>query len=161
MPLSPVGIVHTIVGIIALIFGIKSIWSNKQILLSTFSGKVYLGATFITAATALTIFKHGSFNPAHGLAILTLAAVIVGITIEKYPLFKSWNKYFVNLAFSSTFLFHLLPTATEILTRFPMDAPVVSEFKDPILQNTFTGILLFFILFLTLQMHWLRKQPSK
>lgn len=158
MPLSPVGIIHTVVGIIALFFGVKSIWNNKQILLSTKSGKIYLGATVITAATALTIFKHGGFNAAHGLAILTLVAVFCGMFLDKYPLFKSWNKYFVSLAFSSTFLFHLLPTATEILTRFPMQAPLVSELKDPLLQKTFLVILVIFLMFLIMQMNWLRKQ---
>lgn len=158
MPLSLVGIIHTIVGIIALFFGIKAIWKDKQILLCAKSGKIYLGATVITAVTALTIFKHGSFNPAHALAILTLIAVCVGIALDKYPLFKSWNRYFVNIAFSSTFLFHLLPTATEILTRFPMDAPLVSDFEDPILQNTFLVIMLFFVVFLIMQMNWLRKK---
>ena len=160
MPLSPVGIIHTFVGIIAIFFGIKSIHNNKQIMLSSNSGKIYLGATVITAITALTIFKHGSFNAAHGLAVLTIIAVFLGIALSKYSLFRSWNKYFVTITFSSTFLFHLLPTATEILTRFPIDAPVVSNLKDPILQKTFLGILVLFITFLIFQMNWLRKQNN-
>lgn len=158
MPLSPIGIVHTLVGILALFFGVKSLWQYKQIIFSTVSGKIYLGATLITAATALTIFRHGGFNAAHGLAILTLLAVVVGVLIDKTVLFKSWNKYFVNVCYSSTFLFHLIPTATEILTRFPQDAPLVTSLKDPLLQKTFLAILIVFLVFLIIQMKWLRSQ---
>ena len=82
MPLSPGGIIHTFVGSIAIFFGIKSIHNNKQIILSSNSGKIYLGATVITAITALTIFKHGSFNAAHGLAVLTIIAVFLGIALS-------------------------------------------------------------------------------
>jgi len=158
MPLSPIGIIHTVVGIAALFYGVKSLWQNKQILLSTISGKIYLLATVVTAITALTIFRHGGFNAAHGLAIMTLAAVFVGVLLDKIVLFKSWNKYFVNLAYSSTFLFHLIPTATEILTRFPQEAPVVTDLKDPLLQKTFLAIFVVFLVFLIIQMNWLRKQ---
>jgi len=121
-------------------------------------GKVYLITTFITAASSLTIFKHGSFNPAHGLAILTLLALFAGMILEKTVLFKSWNKYFVNLCYSSTILFHLIPTATEILTRFPMDAPLVNSLKYPLLHKTFLAIFVVFMIFLILQMKWLRGQ---
>ncbi|MCW8876522.1 MAG: hypothetical protein OQJ89_01700 [Kangiellaceae bacterium] len=158
MPLSPVGIVHTVVGMLALFFGVKALWQYKQISFSSVSGKIYLGATVFTAATALTIFKHGGFNAAHGLAILTLLAVVIGLILEKTVVFKSWNKYFVNLCFSSTFLFHLIPTATEILTRFPQDAPLVSSLKDPLLQKTFLAIFIVFVIFLIIQMNWLRNQ---
>jgi len=56
---------------------------------------------------------------------LALLAVVVGVTAEKTVVLKSWNKYFVNLCYSTTILFNLLPTATEILTRFPMDGALV------------------------------------
>jgi len=158
MSLSPIGILHTIIGIIALISGFMILWQIKRISYSPQLGKIYLISTFITAASSLTIFKHGSFNPAHALAILTLLAVIAGIILEKTLLFKSWNKYFVNLCYSSTILFHLIPTATEILTRFPMKAPLVNSLNDPLLHKTFLAVFVVFMVFLILQMKWLRGQ---
>jgi len=156
MALSPIGIFHTIIGIIALISGFMILWQIKRISYVPVLGKVYLISTFITAASSLTIFKHGSFNPAHALGILTLLAVVAGMVLEKTVLFKSWNKYFVNLCYSATVLFHLIPTATEILTRFPMDAPLVNSLKDPLLHKTFLAIFIVFMAFLILQMKWLR-----
>lgn len=158
MPLSPIGILHTIIGGLAVFIGIKMLWQKKQISFNSNEGKFYLIATLITAATALSIFKHGSFNEAHGLAVLTILAALTGMFLEKVTLFKSWNKYMVNLCFSGTLLFHLIPTATEILTRFPMDGPIATSLEDPILQNTFLVILVGFLLMLILQMNWLRKQ---
>lgn len=160
MPLSPVGILHTVLGAIALFCGFKLLWQHKQIGSKSRTGVIYIVATFITAASALTIFRHDGFNAAHGLAILTLLALVAGVILEKTMLFKSWNKYFVNLCFSATILFHLIPTATEILTRFPMDAPIVTSLKDPLLQKTFLSIFVVFVIMLILQMNWLRKQDQ-
>jgi uncharacterized membrane protein len=158
MPLSPIGILHTIIGAIAVFCGIKMLWQNKRISSDSSIGKIYLITTLITAGSALTIFKFGTFNAAHGLAILTLLAVIVGFASEKTMFLKSWTKYFVNLCYSGTILFHLIPTATEILTRFPMDEPLVTSFEDPLLHKTFLSIFVVFLIMFALQLNWLRKQ---
>jgi len=160
MSLSPIGILHTIIGIFALISGFMILWQSKRISYSPLLGKIYLVTTIITAASSLTIFKHGSFNPAHALAILTLLAVMAGSILEKTMLLKSWNKYFVNICYSSTLLFHLIPTATEVLTRFPVDAPLVNSLNDPLLHKTFLAIFMIFMVFLFLQMKWLRGQDK-
>jgi len=158
MPLSPIGVLHTVIGAIAVFCGLKLLWQNKQISSASATGKVYLLATLVTSGSALTLFKHGGFNTAHALAILTMLAVVVGLVSEKTALLKSWNKYFVNLCYSATILFHLLPTATEILTRFPMDGPVVTSLTDPLLEKTFLSIFIVFMVMLVLQMKWLRRQ---
>ncbi len=157
---SPMGMLHTLIGIIALVAGFVLLWQAKRISYQPKLGKIYLASTFITAASSLTIFNHGSFNIAHGLGILTLLAVVVGILAEKTQILGSLNKYFVNLCYSSTILFHLLPTATEILTRFPVDAPLAASLKDPLLQQTFLTIFIVFMVMLIGQMIWLRKQAD-
>ncbi|MCF6264654.1 MAG: hypothetical protein L3J24_13855 [Xanthomonadales bacterium] len=156
--LSLTGIFHTIFGIAALISGFLLLWKNKQISYGPFAGKIYLITTIITAASSLAIFKHGTFHVAHLLGVFTLLAVLVGVVTEKMIIFKSWNKYAVNLFYSSTILFHLLPTATEILTRFPPDSPIANSLKDPLLLKTFVGIFLVFLIMLIWQMKWLKGQ---
>ena len=159
MPLSPLGILHTVVGIGAVLAVIFLLWQDKQIRIDRTLGKLYLLATVLTAASALGIFKHGGFNTAHGLAVLTILAVVVGIAATKTSILGGYQKYFVALCFSSTVLFHALPTATEIMTRFPMDAPLAGSLEDPLLLKTFAVILVAFCTGLALQMNWLRKQP--
>ena len=159
--LSPMGILHTVLGIIALVAGFVLLWQAKRISYQVKLGQIYLASTFITAASSLTIFNHGSFNIAHGLGVLTLLAVVVGMLAEKTQILGGLNKYFVNLCYSSTILFHLLPTATEILTRFPVDAPLAASLKDPLLHKTFLVIFVVFMVMLIGQMIWLRKQPPR
>ncbi|MGJ8663890.1 MAG: hypothetical protein ACSHWU_09575 [Marinicella sp.] len=159
--LSTIGMIHTLLGLVALISGFVMLWRTKQLSYDPRLGKIYLLSTLITAGSSLAIFNHGSFNVAHGLGVLTILAVFIGISIEKTKPFKSWNKYAVNLCYSATILFHLLPTTTEIMTRFPVDSPWVSSLKDPLLHKTFLIISVIFLVLLTAQMFWLKKQDNK
>lgn len=158
MPLSPLGILHTIVGGGAVAVAAYLLWQDKQIRIERPLGKIYLLATLLTAASALGIFKHGSANAAHVLAALTIAAVVVGYVAASTSFLGAFKKYFVALCFSATVLFHLIPTATEILTRFPMDKPMVTSLEDPLLLRTWLVILVVFLVLLVMQMNWLRKQ---
>ena len=159
MPLSPMGIFHTVLGIAALLVLVYIFWQDKQIRLDRAAGKFYLIATVLTAASALAIYKNNEPNIAHGLAVLTILAVIVGCAATKMQILGGFQKYIVAMCFSTTALFHALPTATEILTRFPSDAPLVTNVEDPLLMKTFLVILVCFGIGLALQMNWLRKQP--
>lgn len=68
----PLGWFHTATGVVALISGGVALVKFKEITLQTRSGQIYLAMTLITAGTALAIFQHGKFGPAHGLAVMTL-----------------------------------------------------------------------------------------
>ena len=158
MPLSPMGIFHTVLGIGAILAVIVLLWQDKQIVVERSLAKFYLGATVLTSASALVIFRHGGPNAAHGLAVLAIAAVVVGIIAGRVSFLGGLQKYFVALCVSSTVLFHMLPTATEILTRFTMDATMVGSMQVPLLLKTFDVLVVIFVVMLGLQMNWLRKQ---
>ena len=158
MPLSPLGIFHTVLGIGAIVAVAILLWQDKEIRAARTLAKFYLLATVLTAASALGIYRHGSFNAAHGLGVLTILAVVVGLIAPKLGFLGGLRKYLVALCFSGTVLFHALPTATEILTRFPMDAPLAASIQDPLLEKTFGVIVLVFVIMLGLQMNWLRGQ---
>lgn len=160
MSLTPLGILHTLVGMGAVFIGFFLLWKYKQIRFEDKLAKVYLVLTLITAASALGIFNHGGFNDAHTLAILTILAVIAGTIASVTSFLGGLKKYFVALCFSGTILFHALPTTTEILTRFPVDAPLVDSLKHPLLLKTFGVIVVIFLIGLVAQMLWLRKQES-
>ena len=88
--ISPLGWFHTGMGIIALVSGGLTLARFKEITLQSGSGKIYLVTTLITASTALAIFQHGEFGPGHALAIMTMAALIVGMATA-FALGHSWK----------------------------------------------------------------------
>lgn len=158
MPLSPLGIFHTVVGTGAVLAVFYLLWQDKQIRIDRGLARLYLAATVLTAASALGIFRHGGPNAAHALAVLTLLAVAAGIAAGRVRFLGDYRKYVVALCFSSTVLFHVIPTTTEIMTRFPVGSPMVSSLQDPLLLGTFAVILAMFLILLALQMNWLRKR---
>jgi len=152
---------HTIIGITALLSGVYSLAKHKVLMASNMSAKIYLICTFIAAATALGIYHAtGSFNPAHGLAILTLLALLVGRTAETTKLFRGLSPYLQATAYSATFLFHMIPAITDGLMRLPVDDPVVTNNEDPFLRGFYLAFLVMYVIGLGLQVLWLRKNGS-
>src|SRR5262245_60333472 len=125
--LSPLGLFHTAVSLIALVSGFVALFRDKEISPRNRLGRTYLVATLVTAVTALGIFRHGGFGPPHALAIMTLAALAVGAAASYSGLFGGWARYVETACYSATFLFHLIPGFTETLTRFPAGAPIAAS----------------------------------
>ncbi len=158
---------HTIIGITALLSGIYSLVKHKVILGRNTSGKIYLLCTLIAAASALGIFHQGdgfnpddimgSLNPAHHLAILTLVALFGGRVAETTKLFGGLSPYLQATAYSATFLFHSIPAITDGLMRLPVDGPVVTNIEDPLLRGFYLAFLITYVVGLSLQILWLRK----
>ena len=149
---------HTIIAIVALIAGIYSLAKFKVIRLEDKTGMIYLVCTFIAATTALMIFQHGGFGAAHGLAVLTLLAMVVGTVAEKFNLFGKMSKYFQAISYSATFLFHMIPAITDGLMRLPVGNPVVTSIEDPLLRGFYLAFLVTYLVGVTFQILWLKKQ---
>ncbi len=157
MEISLLGWFHTILGIGAIVAVISVLVKDKQIGITGFANQFYLVATVLTAVSALGIHKHGDFHAAHMLGVLTILAVAAGVFASKVNILGGLNKYFIALCFTATILFHALPTATEIVTRFPMDAPLATGIKDPLLQKIFPTILAVWLVAFIAQLVWIRK----
>ncbi|HXD05040.1 MAG TPA: hypothetical protein VN680_03255 [Burkholderiaceae bacterium] len=143
--LTPLGIFHTLVGLIALVTGLAALVRDKEILTTNGLGRTYLWTTLVTALTALGIFRHGSFGPPHMLALLTLAALFVGVIASTRNAFGRASHYVATLSFSATVLFHLIPGVVETFTRFPSGAPLFSSAEDPALKPVTLGLLLLYV----------------
>ncbi|MCC2608126.1 hypothetical protein [Planctobacterium marinum] len=158
MSLSLPGVVHTLFGLLALILAMVLIAKHQRILLNHPMGKLYALFTAITAGTSLFIFNHGGLNPAHILAVLTLVALLGAIVLSLFKVFGTITPYVQLTLMSSTLLFHLLPAATEVLMRFPVDEPLVENLEDPLLHQTFLVIFILFLLLLMWQIAKLKKK---
>jgi uncharacterized membrane protein len=160
MGLSPLGILHTAIGVVALASGAIALARYKEISPRTQSGRVYLATTLLTAVTALFLFAHGTFGPPHVLAILTLVALALGTIAKSTPIFGSaWRSVRAAL-FTLTLLFHLIPAVTESLTRLPPGAPLVGSAEAPLFQKIYPVLLALYIAGAIAQIRWLRSHRS-
>lgn len=159
--MTPFGWFHTIVGIAAILTGIYSLVRYKVLKWSDTSSKIYLILTFIAAASALGIYRAtGAFNAAHGLAVLTIIALAGGRLTETTNMFKSLSPYLQATAYSATFLFHMIPAITDGLRRLPVGDPIVTTQEDPLLRGFYLAFLITYLVGLTLQLLWLRRQNA-
>lgn len=156
----PLGWFHTIMGIIALISGAYTLATVKEISHRTRTGQIYLVTTLITAGTALAIYQHGFFGPAHGLAVLTLGALAIGGIASTTSLFRGASRYVQAFFYSATLLFHCIPAVTDGLLRLPTGDPVLKSIEDPILRICYLGLLVLFLVGVGLQLRWIHRQRS-
>ena len=156
----PLGWFHTIMGIIALVSGGYTLATFREISHQTRSGQVYLATTLITAGTALAIYQHGFFGPAHVLAVMTLGALAVGMAASATKLFGNASRYVRAFFFSSTLLFHCIPAVTDALLRLPVGDPFLTSIEDPILRMCYLGLLVLFLVGVSMQLRWIRRQRT-
>ena len=152
---------HTIMGITALVSGYYTLAKYKVIGFEQLSGKIYLGSTLITAASAMFIFKHGGFGVAHALAVLTLLALAAGTIAAKTNILRGLSPYFQAMCFSATLLFHMIPAITDGLMRLHVGDPIVTNIEDPLLRGFYLAFLIAYIVGFALQVLWLRNQNSQ
>ncbi|MEM7081635.1 MAG: hypothetical protein AAF465_02795 [Pseudomonadota bacterium] len=157
----PLGWFHTIVGIAALLSGAATLIRYKEIGVHTRTGQFYLLATLITAATALAIFQHGFFTPAHGLAVLTLIALAVGTVAAVFKPIGGWSRYLQALAFSGTLLFHCIPAITDALLRLPVGDPILDSIESPVLKMAYLGLLVLFLIGIAFQFRWIARNNKE
>src|SRR5438552_7652106 len=103
--LTPLGVFHTLVGLIGVVCGVIALARDKQISPRTRLGRVYLLGTLIAAVSALGIFRRGAFGPAHVLALLTIAALALGTLAGRSSLFGRVGVTFRRSATRARFSF--------------------------------------------------------
>jgi hypothetical protein len=131
MEISLIGWIHTVLGTLAILVALFIITTQGYISRNNHQGMFYIVATIITASTALMLYKNGGFNLAHILAILTIVAIILGITSEKYNILGI-SKYIQAMSYTGSVLFHLLPGIAEVNKRLPIDSPMGLSVLDPV-----------------------------
>jgi len=131
--ISPFGMFHTVIALIAVISGLLALFRHGEIGTRTRSGALFVWFTVATAVTGLFIFRHGGFGPPHMLAILTLLVLAIAYAAERYG-GSGMARYLAVLGYSLTLFFHLIPGLTETGTRVPIGGPAFTGPEDPTLK---------------------------
>lgn len=157
--LTPLGIVHTALSLVAVASGAIALLLDKRIDNSTRAGKIYIVSTLIVCLSGFGIFQHGGFGKAHVLGILTLLVLGMAFYAGKstQPLGK-FSEYISTIAYTATFFFHLIPGITETATRLPLSAPWASGPDDPKIQMGIGICFILTVLVILLQVRALKKK---
>jgi uncharacterized membrane protein len=158
--LTQLGAIHTAISLIAVAAGVIAFFRYKEISPRTPAGKVYILATVVTCITAFGIFQHGGFGKPHALAIITLVALGVAAVAGNTNLYGRFSRHVETVAYSVTFLFHLIPAITETSTRLPPGHPLLPNADAPELQVAAGVLFVIFLVGATLQVRRLRALPA-
>ena len=149
--LTSLGIIHTAISLVAVAAGAMALVRDKQITSGNRLGQVYFITTALTAITGFGIFQHGGFGKPHALGVLTLVVLAVIVVASRTQLYGRWSKITEVVAYSATFLFHMIPGITETTTRLPLGAPLLPNAEAPELQVAGAVLGLLFLIGAALQ----------
>jgi uncharacterized membrane protein len=145
MGLSPLGIFHTVIGIIAIVAALIAFIRYGKIDLDKRTGKIYFYFTLITSLTALGISKHGGFNPGHVFSLLIIVLIAISYFLNSRKKGHRKVRYVENFFLSFSFFLSMLPTVNETFTRIPVGHPLAKDLNDPVIAKTLLAILILFV----------------
>lgn len=155
--LSQLGIFHTVISIIALIFAGIALFSEGLIKPFGKLGKYYSVLTAIACISSFWLSKTGKFNPGHAIGILILLLLILAYYLGDKVLAKSKALYIQIFSMSTTVFLSLIPAVNETLSRLPVGQPLSSGPDSPIVQNVVKVLLVLLIAGLAGQYFKLKK----
>lgn len=148
--LTSLGAAHTAISLVAVGAGIVGLARDKRIDPGNGAGKTYLIMTILTCLTGFGIFQHGGFGKAHALGVLTLLVLAAAWKVRARVAPQA-------VLLSVTFFFHMIPAATETLTRLPLGAPILLDAEAPELKAITGVLLLLLVIGATLQVRRLNQ----
>ncbi len=154
--LTSLGIVHTAISLVAVVAGVIALLRDGRITPTNTLGRVYLWTTVLTCLTGFGIFQHGGFGKPHALGVLTLLVIAGALLTARGGWFGQASAAVVTVAWSATFLFHLIPAITETSTRLPLGAPLLPNADAPQLQVATAILGLLFVVGAVWQVRRLR-----
>src|SRR5688500_20177488 len=107
--LTQLGVVHTLISLVAVGAGAVSFIRFGSISLRTSVGRVYVVTTALTCLTGFGIFRTGAFGPAHAVGVLTLVVLAFAVLVEKRGLLGSIARQVETVSYTTTFFLHMIP----------------------------------------------------
>ncbi len=159
--LSPLGALHTAIGLVAVCAGFLALFKHREISPRARVGRVYVFTTVLTCLTGFGLFRHGAFGKPHALGVLTLVVLALAAAAGSPRWFGRAAPYVRTVAYSATLFFHLIPGFTETLTRVPAGAPVFADQEAPGLQVLVGISFVVFLLGAAAQVRRLRAQSTR
>jgi hypothetical protein len=157
--MSAFGLFHTVLSVIPVVSGGWAFLRDGRIDPATRVGKLYLFGMVASIVTSFGLSSTGGFNPGHGLGLLALLLMGVGVLAPRLGWLGRGVPYVRTLALSASFLVLLVPGINETLTRLPAGQPIASGPQSPPVQAALLGALVLFLIGSTYQVMKLRAVP--
>ena len=154
--LTPLGIFHTVISILALIAGLVALFRAGRIDPQATTGKWYVWLTVITCLTSFGIMKTGHFTPAHGLSVLVLLLLGVGIFATRW--FGTRGVWVQVLFMTLTLMLSFIPAITETLTRLPIADPIAASPDASVIKMSYLALLVVFGVGIFYQLYKMRRR---
>jgi uncharacterized membrane protein len=130
--LTQLGVVHTLISLVAVGAGAVSFVRYGSISLRTRLGGIYIIATVLTCLTGFGLFRTGAFGPAHVVGVVTLVVLAFAVLVEKRAPVGTLSLPIETVSYTTTFFLHMIPAINETTTRLPPSAPLASGPNDPL-----------------------------
>lgn len=142
-------ILHTLVSLLSVGFGLAAFLNHKAIDPKTRLGKWYLGTMLAGTLTGFGFILTLGFTPGQVLGLLTLGLVALGTLSLK----GKWRPagYTQSIALSASYLLLWVFLTTETLTRVPVGRPFATGPTDPSLLPVRLVLLSIFLAGVTYQ----------
>lgn len=160
LQLSVLGLIHTIISLVAVAAGVVALVRYKEISPRQLAGQVYIVATILVCLTGFGLFRHGGFDKPHVLGIITLLGLGLAAVAGRTRTFGHYSRYVEAVTYSATFFFHTVPAVTETSTRLPIGAPLVTDREGLALQVVAGMLFVLFLIGAAVQVRWLRASES-
>lgn len=147
LDITPFGMFHTLVSLVSLFSGLYGLLRFGEIRYARGSGKTYVLFTIVACVTGLFIFRHGGFNEAHVLSIVTLIVLAIAWKADRGAADRGGRRTIAALAYTLTVFFHFIPGFNETLVRIPVGAPFIEGPRDPKLMALVGGTFIVFAIF--------------
>jgi uncharacterized membrane protein len=159
--MSIIGIIHTAIGVIAVIAGIIALVREFRITSLNAVGQVYIHSTVLTCITGFGIYNLGGFGVPHVLGIITLLVLGAGWMAETKQTFGARSRLVATICYTTTLFFHFIPGITETSTRLPVGAPLIASRESPVLAGIIGTVFVIFLVIIVKQVKLLKvKQRS-
>ncbi len=132
--LSLLGIIHTTIGIIAILVALFALSRQGKINPATAPGRLYVILTIITCLTSLPIMRTGHASAGHFVAAIILLLLPIGVYARNVRPFGKAAEYIQILAMSTTLFLSMIPTVVETLTRIPISKPLATGPDDSLVK---------------------------
>src|ERR1700748_809466 len=114
--LSILGIIHTAISVFALFAGAYCVYADGKIIPLNSRGRLYILLTILTCLTAFPIMKTGHFTGAHGLGVVVLILIPLGVYATSLRFLGKTAEYIQAVIMSTTLFLSFIPAIVETLT---------------------------------------------